>query len=250
MHNDVIKSDIHSTDTHGYSEAIFGATHLLGFSYAPRIKNLKKQTLYLFKSRRHTDRSHWKIQPSSYIDTDVIIRHWDDILRLIATIKLKEVTASEIFRRLNSYSKQLSLYRALKAFGQIIKSLFILRYIDDVDLRQAVEKQLNKIEHSHKFTRAVSVGNPKELIETEKQEQEIAEGCKRLIKNCIICWNYLYPIQKLSETEDSGYKAELLKALGNGSVISWWHINLLGEYDFSEEKLQDTIGIKLPKLAA
>jgi hypothetical protein len=94
------------------------------------------------------------------------------------------------------------------------------------------------------------VGNPKELIETEKQEQEIAEGCKRLIKNCIICWNYLYLIQKLSETEDSGYKAELLKALGNGSVISWWHINLLGEYDFSEEKLQDTIGIKLPKLAA
>ncbi|MXS77401.1 hypothetical protein ABF87_05385 [Nitrosomonas sp. JL21] len=27
------------------------------------------------------------------------------------------------------------------------------------------------------------------MIETEKQEQEIAESCKRLIKNCIICWN-------------------------------------------------------------
>ena len=39
MHNDVIKSDIHSTDTHGYSEIIFGALHLLGFSFAPRIKN-------------------------------------------------------------------------------------------------------------------------------------------------------------------------------------------------------------------
>jgi TnpA family transposase len=250
MHNDVIKSDIHSTDTHGYSEALFGATHLLGFSYAPRIKNLKKQTLSIFKSRRHTDRAHWKIQPSNYIDTDIIIRHWDDILRLIATIKLKEVTASEIFRRLNSYSTQHSLYRALKAFGQIIKSLFILRYIDDMNLRQAIEKQLNKIEHSHKFARAVSVGNPKELIETEKQEQEIAESCKRLIKNCIICWNYLYLIQKLSETDDPGYKAELLKALSNGSVISWWHINLLGEYDFSEEKLRDTVGIKLPKLTA
>ena len=125
MHNDVIKSDIHSTDTHGYSEAIFGTTHLLGFSYAPRIKNLKKQKLYSFKSRRQIDRSHWKIQPSSYVDTDIIIRHWDDILRFITTIKLKEVTASEIFRRLNSYSKQHTLYKALKAFGQIIKSLFM-----------------------------------------------------------------------------------------------------------------------------
>jgi len=42
MHNDVVKSDVHSTDTHGYSEMIFGTMHLLGFSYAPRIKNLKR----------------------------------------------------------------------------------------------------------------------------------------------------------------------------------------------------------------
>jgi len=43
MRNEVNKSDIHSTDTHGYSEAIFATTHMLGFSYAPRIKNLKQQ---------------------------------------------------------------------------------------------------------------------------------------------------------------------------------------------------------------
>ena len=42
MHNDVIKSDIHSTDTHGYSEVIFGLTNFLGFSFAPRIKNFKR----------------------------------------------------------------------------------------------------------------------------------------------------------------------------------------------------------------
>ena len=37
---------------------------------------------------------------------------WDDILRFIATIKLKETTASDIFRRLNFYSKQHGLYHA------------------------------------------------------------------------------------------------------------------------------------------
>jgi TnpA family transposase len=40
MHNDVIKSDIHSTDTHGYSEVIFASTYLLDFEFAPRIKGL------------------------------------------------------------------------------------------------------------------------------------------------------------------------------------------------------------------
>ena len=189
MHNDVVKSDIHSTDSAGFSEAIFGIAYLLGFSYAPRFKNLKRQKRYIFKSHRNIDRSIWKIKPNGYIDTDLIEQNWDDILRLIATLKLKEVTASDLFRRLNSYSQQHALYRASKAFGKIIKSLFILRIID-VELRQAIERQLAKIEHAHRFTRAVSVGNPREFIQAEKQEQEIAEGCKRLLKNCIICWNY------------------------------------------------------------
>ena len=117
-------------------------------------------------------------------------------MRLIATIKLKEVTASDLFRRLNSYSKQHALYRALKAFGQVPKSLFILQVIDDPVLRQAIEKQLDRIEHVHRFTRAVSVGNPREFLQAEKEDQEMAEACKRLIKNCIICWNYLYLSQK------------------------------------------------------
>ena len=167
-----------------------------------------------------------------------------------ATIKVKETTASEIFRRLNSYSKQHALYRALKTFGKIIKSIFILRYIDDLELRQAIEKQLNKIENSHQFSRAVSIGNPREFTQAEKQEQEVAEGCKRLIKNAITCWNYLYLSQKISEVIGPEAREILFQAIANGSVVSWQHINLLGEYDFSDEKLQDSVGIKPPKLAA
>ena len=165
-------------------------------------------------------------------------------------MKVKETTASDLFRRLNSYSKQHALYRALKTFGHIHKSLFILRYLDDVALRQAIEKQLNKSESAHKFTRAISVGNPRELLEADKQEQDMAEGCKRLIKNAIICWNYLYLSQKLEEAGDGPLRDTLLHAIRHGSVVCWQHINLLGEYDFSEERLEDSVGIKPPKLIA
>jgi len=166
---------------------------------------------------------------------------------MIATIKLKEVTASDLFHRLNSYSKQHALYQALKAFGQIPKSLFILRVIDDPVLRQAIEKQLDRTEHAHRFTRAVSVGNPREFLQAEKEDQELAEACKRLIKNCIICWNYLHLSQKLEEIEDAASREAFLDAVA-GSATSWQHLNLLGEYDFSEEKLQDSVGIRPPKL--
>lgn len=224
MHNDVIKSDIHSTDTHGYSEAIFAVTYLLGFSYAPRIKNLKKQTLYIFKSSKHKRQSHWAVQPEKYINLSIIEEYWEDILRLIATIKLKETSASDIFRRLNSYSRQHSLYYALKSFGQIIKSDFLLRYINDAELRQTIEKQLSKIELANRFTRAIAIGNPREFTQGDKEEQEIAESCNRLIKNSIICWNYLYLSRKLEKITNLEQREKLLAAIASHSVISWAHI--------------------------
>lgn len=98
MHNDVIKSDIHSTDTHGYSEIIFGVMHLLGYVFAPRIKNLKKQQLYTFPEDTigYYKQQGYQVIPDRYIQVDLIEKYWDDILRFIVTIKLKHTTASQL----------------------------------------------------------------------------------------------------------------------------------------------------------
>ena len=54
--------------------------------------------------------------------------------------------------------------------------------------------------------------------------------------------------QKLTEMDDPQRREAILNALTYGSAVAWQHVNLLGEYDFSEERLQDTVGIKPPKL--
>jgi TnpA family transposase len=154
MHNDVVKSDIHSTDTGGYSEILFGVMHLLGFAFAPRIRNFAKAKLYAFNKRKVYQHLGYRVLPQAYINETLIVDQWDEILRFIATIQLKESTASQLFKRLNSYSRQHPLYQALKEFGKIIKSDFLLRYIDIVELRQAIEKQLNRGESVNKFSRA------------------------------------------------------------------------------------------------
>jgi hypothetical protein len=56
-------------------------------------------------------------------------------------------------------------------------------------------------------------------------------------------------VAELEDSEDTASREAFLEAVANGSAVSWQHINLLGEYDFSDEKLQDTVGIKAPKLA-
>jgi hypothetical protein len=75
----------------------------------------------------------------------------------------------------------------------------------------------------------------------------MVEACKRLIKNCIICWNYLYLSQKLDEIKDTTSREAFLDAVAYGSAVAWQHLNLLGEYDFSDEKLRDSIGIRPPQ---
>lgn len=235
LHNEEINSDIHSTDTHGYTEIIFAATHISEIFFAPRIKNLKNQKLYSFKDKKikyYKDRNY-KILPSEYIDEKLIEDNWDDILRTIASIKLKHSSASQIFKRLSSYARQNPLYKALREFGRIIKSIFILKYYDDLELRQSIEKQLNMVELSHKFAKAVFFGNNQEFRAESREEQEIIVNCRRLIQNAIILWNYLYLSNLLLSAKDRLEQQEIVNAIQNKSIISWKHINFYGEYDFT-----------------
>jgi len=239
-HNDVVKSDIHSTDTHGYTEIIFGAAHFVGTSFAPRIKGLASQTLYDFDPKNiHTRKGH-VIRPSRAINQKLIRDNWEDILRFMATIKLKKTSASMLFSRLSSYAKQIPLYRALKEFGRILKSHFILTYYDDVGLRQRIEKQLNRVELSNKLAKAIFFANNQELLEGEKDEQDIAAACKMLIQNAIVLWNYLYLSEYLLDIQDDGERSKAADSMLNGSVLTWRHINLHGEYDFTRSAANDT----------
>jgi hypothetical protein len=54
--------------------AASNVSHLLGFSYAPRFKNLERQRLYIFRSRKGSDRSAWKIKPAGYADDEIPLR--------------------------------------------------------------------------------------------------------------------------------------------------------------------------------
>ncbi|MEZ6099344.1 MAG: hypothetical protein R3E01_10255 [Pirellulaceae bacterium] len=42
-------------------------------------------------------------------------------------------------------------------------------------------------------------------------------------------------------------RQELLEIFRRGSLTTWQHINLHGEYDFSDEKMEDSVGLKTPE---
>lgn len=247
MHQEVIQSDIHSTDTFGYSEIIFALTHLLGFMFAPRIKNFKDQQLYAFEPKKLYRDNGYTLLPVKQINIQIIEEQWEQIVRLVLTIKERRVSASQLLKRLTSYSRKHKLYQALREFGRIIKTRFLLTYIDDVSLRQQIEKQLNKVENANKFSRAVFFGNSGEYFYATKEEQDIASNALRLIQNSIICWNYLYFSNLLAKEKDPEQQSKIVNALKNGSIVHWQHINFYGEYDFTEKQIEDEFDMEAIK---
>ncbi|WP_245535193.1 transposase [Sulfuricurvum kujiense] len=102
----------------------------------------------------------------------------------------------------------------------------------------------HKVENSNKFSKAVFFGNNSEFTVATIEEQNIANNCKRLIQNSVILWNYLYMSQKLKESSMTEEKEEIIKAIRQGSIIHWQHINFYGEYDFTKLNRKNSAYLK------
>ena len=197
----------------------------------------------LINSPKYYQELGYQVLPKRKINIEIIEENWDNILRFILTIKSRRTTASQLLKRLTSYSKHHKLFTAIKEFGKIIKTDFLLTYIDDVGLRQRIKKQLNKVESANRFSKAVFFGNNAEFIFATQEEQNIANNCKRLIQNAVILWNYLYIDKKLQEAKSQSQKDEIIEAIKNSSIVHWSHINFYGTYDFTkiDKKVNDMI---------
>jgi TnpA family transposase len=177
------------------------------------------------------NQAEYPIQPSHYVKADKIKGNWDNILRFCVTIMLRKHRASTILKRLSAYANQHPLQEALKEFGRIIKSIFVLKYVDDVTLRQAIEKQLNKGELANKFASAVSFVD-QEITESYQEDQEIAAMCQTILQNIIILWNYI-ELTKIIMRSDKEVRDALMNDITSASILTWRHVNLHGTYDFN-----------------
>lgn len=125
--------------------------------------------------------------------------------------------------------------------------MFLLRYADDVGMRKAIHRQLNKGEAGNKLDRALAIGRA-DYVQTIKEDQEIAETCKRLLKNVIVCWNFMYLSKRLSEAKTDVEYSLLLKKIKASSMLAWEHFVFHGEFDFSQNSLKDSQQIDLQKI--
>ena len=58
----------------------------------------------------------------------------------------------------------------------------------------------------------------------------------------------MYIARLIEKASDEETRENLLRATAVHTPVAWGHINMLGEYDFAEEKLKDVLGILPPEI--
>lgn len=217
----------HYTDTGGATDHVFALCHLLGFRFVPRLRDIADRKLGAI------------VAPSTYkgienlmgrtIKTAAIEADWDDIIRIVASIKEGAVAPSAILRKLAAYKRQNRLDFALAELGRIERTLFTLDWLEQPELRRSCQAGLNKGEARHTLAAAIYTNRQGRFTDRSLENQEYRASGLNLLIAAIAYWNTIYMDRAAQHLRSSGvtFDDALLAHL---SPMGWAHISLTGDY--------------------
>ena len=218
------------TDTAGASDLIFGLFWLLGYQFSPRLADVG-------------DARFWRVDPDAdygeltdiarhRINTGLICRHWDDILRVVGSLKLGKVSAAELTRSILRSHRPSTLARAIAELGRIPKTIHMLNFIDDENYRRRVLVQLNRGEQRHKLARRIYHGQRGEVRKRYREGQEDQLSALGLVVNVIVLWNTIYMNAAVEHLQAQGYDIKP-EDLGRLAPLENKTVNAMGRYSFA-----------------
>ena len=174
---------------------------------------------------------------SNKINVRLIAEHWDDLLRLAGSLKLGIVCAAGLTPTLQMNDRPTRLARALQELGRLVKTLYLLRFIDDESYRRRILVQLNRGEGRHQLARVIFLGKRGELRRHYRAGQEDQLGALGLVVNLIVLWNTIYMDAAMNQLSAEGNEAQP-EDIARLSPLGHKHVNMFGRYAFT---LPDTV---------
>lgn len=232
-HDTILEIEELFTDTGGASDHVFALFCLVGKRFAPRLRNIKDRKFHTFeKADAYSTLANHIGAP---INTALIMEHWDELLRLAASITSRTVAPSTILKRLSASSKSSDLAKALRELGRIERTLFMIEWYSSPALRRRCQAGLNKGEAAHKLKRAVFFHERGEIRDRSFDSQAFRASGLNLVVSAIVHWNTVYLSRATAHLRLQGRNVpnELLKHI---LPLSWEHINLTGIYSWDTEQ--------------
>ena len=218
------------TDTGAYSDIVFGLFRLLGYRFSPRLADLGDARFWRVDPL--ADYGKLNILAKHRANLERIIPHWDDVLRLVGSLKLGRVPATGIMRTLQVGDKPTRLAQAIAEIGRIDKTIHMLNYIHDESCRRSTLLQLNLTEGRHSLARSVFHGKRGELHQRYREGQEDQLGALGLVLNVLVHWNTIYMDATLDQLKNDNFPVNEEDEV-RLSPFAKAHFNMLGRYSFS-----------------
>jgi len=228
-----IQPDTLHGDTQAQSTPVFGLASLLGIDLMPRIRNIKD--LVFFKADKAEQYDHIGSLFRGSIDWELIGRHLKDMLRVVISIKAGKIAPSTILRRLGTASRKNKLYYAFRELGRVQRTMFLLKYINDAELRRTIHAATNKSEEFNDFIKWLFFGGDGIIAENVRHEQRKVIKYNQLVANMVILHNVHEMTKLLKGIQAKGYvlTEEVLRGL---APYRKGHINRFGEYMLDLER--------------
>lgn len=206
---------------------MFGLLALLGFRFAPRLRDLKDRRLYAFRGQAVPDILAGMV--GGTVDADHVRAHWDEALRLAVSVSAGHASASGMLRRLAAYPRQNGLAVALREIGRVERSLFTLDWLRSGELRRRANAGLNKGEARNALARAVFFHGLGELRDRSFENQAFRASGLNLLVAAIILWNtrYLQAAFDALAARGTAVSPDLMRHI---APLGWEHISLTGDY--------------------
>jgi TnpA family transposase len=218
------------TDTGAYSDVVFGLFRLLGYRFSPRLADIGGTRFW--RIDQQADYGELNALARQRVNLDKVTPHWDDVLRLIGSLKLGRVPAMGIMRTLQVDDHPTRLAQAIAEIGRIDKTIHTLNFIDDETRRRSTLQQLNLGEGRHSLARDVFHGKRGEMYQRYREGQEDQLSALGLVVNMIVLWNTIYMDAVLTQLRAEGFPV-LPGDEARLSPFGCENINMHGRYSFA-----------------
>ncbi len=127
------------------------------------------------------------------------------MLRVAVSISLGTVRSSTILHKLGTESRKNKLYMAFRELGRVVRTLFLLRFINEEDLRQTIHASTNTVETWNGFVQWVAFGGNGVIRENSREEQRKIIRYNHLVANLLVFHNVVSMTRVLHLLIDEGY---------------------------------------------
>lgn len=157
------------------------------------------------------------------------------MLRLVMSIYTGRIKASTILRKLCSKSRKNKLFFAFRELGRIGRTIFLLKYINDVDLRKIIQAATCKSEEFNNFIKWVRFGDGGVVSDNLKYNQQKIIKYGQLVANMIMLHVVAHMTKAINIIKKGGTKISD-KVLEYYSPYRIGHINRLGIFQLDTNK--------------